>query len=164
MSQLCPCGRHKKDLSSITLTDDHIKWFTDQLLQNLDTKASLVEKYNLKPHILQTWKDCVRKGISFPGKKGRPALWDSSAVELLSDSGESGQYQIRSSDFHNYAQKLRQETCQKRNRDDPDTLMPSRSTMRRLDKKLGIRDARAEALLLLGQMPVRRSGMQCLLL
>ena len=102
----------------MTLTDDRIMLFANQLLQNVDTKASLAERYNLKPHILQTWKDCVRKGISFPGKKGRPALRDSSALESLSDSIEGGQYQMRSSDFHNYAQKLHQETFKKRNRDD----------------------------------------------
>ena len=48
---------------------DHKKWFANQFLQNLDTKASLAERYNLKPHILQTWRDCVRKGIPFPDKK-----------------------------------------------------------------------------------------------
>ena len=51
---------------------------------------------------------------------------------------------MSSTDFHNYAKKLRQDTSKKPNKD-PDTLMPSRRTMRRSDKNLGIRDTRAEA-------------------
>ena len=57
---LCPFGRRPRDLSSEILTDDHNKWFAELLLDNVDTKASLAQKYNLKPHTLQLWKVCVR--------------------------------------------------------------------------------------------------------
>ena len=43
-----------------------------------------------------------------------------------------------------YAQKYCQETSQRRNRDVPDTLLPSPRTPKRLDTKLGLRNAHAE--------------------
>ena len=52
-------GDDPMDLSSNTLTDDHKKWFAQQLLDKVQTKASLALKYNLKPHTLRKWKDCL---------------------------------------------------------------------------------------------------------
>ena len=108
---LCPFGRRPRNLSSEILTDDRKRWFAQHLLDNLDTKASLAQKYNLKPHIHQIWKNCVRKGTP---------LWDSEALDSLSECVGSGEYQVRSSDFVKHAQKYCQETSQRRNRDVPE--------------------------------------------
>ena len=133
MSLPCPFGEDPVDLSSETLTDDHKKWFAQQLLENVDSKASLAQKYNLKPHTLPKWKDCVRKGIPFPGKMGRPPLWDNDALEILSKCIDDREYKIRSTDFLQQAQICRQETSKKRNRDDSDSLLPSKRTVKHLD-------------------------------
>ena len=68
--------RCPRELNSEILTKDNKRWFAQQLLDDIDTKASLAQKYNLKPHTLQIWKDCVRKGIPLPGRSGRSPLWD----------------------------------------------------------------------------------------
>ena len=54
-----------------------------KFLYNIDTKASLTQKYNLKAHTLQIRKDCVGKEIPFPGRRGRPPVSDSEALGSL---------------------------------------------------------------------------------
>ena len=66
-------------------------------------------------------------------------------MDSLSECVGSGEYQVRSSDFLKHAQKYCQETSQRRNRVVPDTLLPSPRTLKRLDTRLGLRNAHAEA-------------------
>ena len=106
---LCPFGRRPRDLSSEILTDDHKRWFAQQLLDNVDTKASLAQKYKLKPHTLQIWKDCVRRGTPFPDRRGRSPLLDIEALDSLSKCVGSGEYQVRPSDFVKHTKKYCQE-------------------------------------------------------
>ena len=48
-----PFGCRQRDYSSEILTDDYKRWLAQQLLDNLDTKGSLAQVYNSKPHTLQ---------------------------------------------------------------------------------------------------------------
>ena len=72
MSLLCPFGDDPVDLSSKTL--DRKKWFAQQLLGNL-----------------KKGKICYKIVIPFPGKLGRPPLWDNSALEALSGCVQFGE-------------------------------------------------------------------------
>ena len=57
---------------------------------------------------------------------------DSKAQNCLSKCVGKGEYQIRSSDFRQHAQKYCQETSQRGIRDVPDTLLPLIQTLKHI--------------------------------
>ena len=118
-------------------------------LDEIGTTTQIASKTGISARTLRRWRHCVKNGILIPDKPGRFSILSAASIEHLSKMIENGDSAISLTSFNEEIVNLAQRDYLKRKNELPNAKLPSKRTLRRLDKVLGLTNKNGEKVLVL---------------